>query len=164
MTTIETIRTRNIALMRKTVQSLGNIIKPLTLEETKSWRDTGDGWTVTEVMCHLRDFDVFFYGRAEMMVALENPILPAYDHEALAIELKYNEQNVFEVYADLKAHREKFAEFFESLEGEQWDHEGQHPERDSFTMLDSLMQVGLHDNVHIEQMTRIIAEKLTKPA
>lgn len=150
--------------MRKTVQTLGNIIKPLTLEEAKTWRDTGDGWTVTEVMCHLRDFDVFFYGRAEMMVALENPILPAYDHEALAIDLKYNEQNVFEVYEDLKEHREKFATFFVGLEGEQWDHEGQHPERDSFTMLDSLMQVGLHDNVHIEQMTRIIAEKLTKPA
>ena len=94
------------------------------------------------------------------MVALENPILPAYDHEAIAIELKYNEQNLFDVYEDLKNHREKFASFFDSLEGEQWDHEGQHPERDSFTMLDSLMQVGLHDNVHIEQITRIIAEKL----
>lgn len=160
MTTIETIRSRHIGLMRLSVRTLGNVIQGLTLEQAKSWRDSGDGWTVTEVMCHLRDFDVFFYGRAEMMVALENPILPAYDHEALAIELKYNEQNLFEVYEDLKSHREKFAQFFDGLEGEQWDHEGQHPERDSFTMLDSLMQVGLHDNVHLEQITRIIAEKL----
>ena len=110
-------------------------------------------------MCHLRDFDMFFYGRAEMMLALENPILPAYDHEALAIELKYNEEYLFEVYESLKAHREKFAQFFEGLQGEQWGHTGQHPERESFEMLDSLMQVGLHDNDHIEQMTRIIAEK-----
>ena len=163
MTSIETIRNRHIGLMRKSVQTLGNIIQPLTLEEATTWRDSGDGWTVTEVMCHLRDFDVFFYGRAEMMVALEDPILPAYDHEQLAIDLKYNEQNVFEVYESLKTHREKFAQFFDGLEGEQWDHEGKHPERDSFVMLDSLMQVGLHDNVHMEQMTRIIAEKKISP-
>ncbi|MFT5194164.1 MAG: hypothetical protein ACI9EW_001923 [Cellvibrionaceae bacterium] len=162
MTTIETIRTRHISLMRKSIQTLGNVIQGLTLEQAITWRDSGDGWTITEVMCHLRDFDVFFYGRAEMMVALENPKLPAYDHIALARDLKYNDQNVFEVYKSLRIHREKFAQFFDSLEGEQWDHEGQHPERDSFTMLDSLMQVGLHDNDHLEQMTRIIAEKVSQ--
>lgn len=139
--------------------TIGNVIRPLTLDQARAWRDSGHGWTVTEVVCHLHDFDVFFYGRAEMMQALENPILPAYDHEALAIDLKYNEQNVFEVYDNLVTHREKFATFFDGLEGEQWEHEGQHPERDSFNMLDSLMQVGLHDNDHIEQMTRIIADK-----
>ena len=163
MTTIETIRARHIALMQKTVLTIGNVIRPLTLEQARTWRDGGDGWTVTEVVCHLHDFDIFFFGRAEMMVALENPILPAYDHEALAAELKYNEQNVFEVYENLLVHRKKFANFFDGLEGTQWSHEGQHPERDSFTMLDSLMQVGLHDNDHLEQMTRIIAEKKAKP-
>lgn len=159
MTTIETIRVRHIGLMRKSVKTLGNVIQGLTLEQATTWRDGGDGWTVTEVMCHLRDFDVFFYGRAEMMVALENPVLPAYDHLALARDLKYNEQNLFDVYESLRIHREKFAQFFESLEGDQWDHTGQHPERDSFEMLDALMQVGLHDNDHLEQVTRIIAEK-----
>jgi hypothetical protein len=33
-----------------------------------------------------------------------------------------------------------------------------HPERDSFTMIDSVQQVGLHDVTHIEQITRVLTQ------
>ncbi|MEM7801383.1 MAG: DinB family protein [Chloroflexota bacterium] len=145
--------------MGKSCQTLGNLIQNITLEEARSWRDSGDGWTVTEVMCHLRDFDEFFMGRAEMMLTRDHPDLPAYDHEALAIERSYNAQDLFEVYADLKRHRASFQALYEGLTEDQWKLDGKHPERESFDMLDSLMQVGLHDVNHIEQISRIMAEK-----
>lgn len=159
MTPTEKITRRHIGLMKKTLKTLGNVIDGLSLADARSWRDTGDGWTVTEVMCHLRDFDEFFMGRAELMLTQDHPTLPAYDHEALAIERKYNEQDLFEVYADLVEHRAKFVGLFEGLTDGQWQLDGKHPERESFDMLDALMQVGLHDSTHIEQITRIIAEK-----
>ena len=160
MTTIDLVRQRHIKLMEKSCVTLGHLIRNLSLEEATTWRDSGDGWTVTEVMCHLRDFDLFFLHRARMMVAEAHPVLPGYDHEALAIEGKYNEQNLFEVYASLQTSRAEAVAFFRGLMAEQWERTGVHPERDSFDMTDAVMQFGLHDNDHMEQIARIIAEKL----
>jgi len=47
--------------------------------------------------------------------------------------------------------------FFASLTPEQWARDGVHPEREGFTMTDAVMQVGLHDLDHLEQITRILA-------
>jgi hypothetical protein len=48
---------------------------------------------------------------------------------------------------------------FESLTEEQWSRAGIHPERGHFTLLDSLIQVGTHDVTHLEQITRLLAER-----
>lgn len=146
--------------MEKTCQILKNLVQNLTIEEATTWRDSGHGWTVTEVMCHLRDFDRIFMGRAHLMLEKENADLGAYDHEEMAILHKYNQQNLFTVLAELQQHRALFVQFYRDLTPEQWGRSGNHPERDSFDMLDSLMQVGLHDATHIEQISRIIAEKV----
>ena len=39
-----------------------------------------------------------------------------------------------------------------------WERGGVHPERDNFTMTDAVMQVGLHDLDHLEQITRVLAQ------
>lgn len=153
-----------IWLMNKSVETLGNITKTITQEEATTWRDSGNGWTVVEVLCHLRDFDGFFRHRAEMMLAEDHPQLPAYDHEALAIEQRYNDQDLYTVYAELIDSRGKTSQFFESLTEDQWKRTGIHPERGHFTMIDALIQVGTHETNHIEQITRIIAERETDRA
>jgi hypothetical protein len=104
------------------------------------------------------DFDEFFYGRAVMMRDQDNPSLPAYDHNALAVERAYNTQDVQAVYARFVQSRTQFIEFFKQLSDEQWERTGIHPERGHFTMWDALMQISTHDTRHLEQMTRIIAD------
>ena len=159
MSRMQVVRERHIRLMEKSCQTLGNLIATLSLEDAQTWRDGGDGWTVTEVMCHLRDFDGFFLGRAQTMVAEDHPVLPGYDHDALVVERRYNDQDVFAVYDELRQSRAQFVAFFKGLTAEQWERTGVHPERDYFDMTDSVMQVGLHDNDHIEQISRIITQK-----
>ena len=154
------VRTRHINLMDKTCATIGNILQTISQEQAMTWRDPKDGdkgWTVLEVLGHLADYDGFFYLRAAMILEQVYPQLPAYDHEALAIEHAYNEQDMTVVYARLVESRQRFIEFFQNLSDEQWNRAGVHPEKGHFTLTDAVMQVGSHDITHLEQITRIMA-------
>lgn len=151
-------RERQITSMRLTCEILGHILRNVSVEAARALRDGADGWSIIEIVCHLRDFDEIFHNRARMMLELDHPQLPAYDHEALAIERNYQAQSLAAAYDALKASRAGFADFFAALTPAEWARGGVHPERDSFSMTDALMQVSAHDLDHLEQITRIMAQ------
>lgn len=153
------IRQQHIDLMQTTLDILGNILAPVSQVVATSLRDGHDGpkgWTVVEVVCHLRDFDLFFQHRAQLILRQDNPALPNYDQEALAIERSYVNQDVHQAYTVLVESRRQLVEFFESLTAAQWERAGIHPKRGHFTMTDAVIQVGHHDCMHLEQITRIL--------
>lgn len=152
------IRKRHIHLMGKTMEIITHVLKVLSQEQVTTLTDGAEGWSILEVTCHLRDFDGYFRGRAEMMRDQDYPTLPAYDHEALAIEQAYNDQDMAYVHDSLVQSRHQTIAFFKSLTPQQWDRAGVHPERGHFTMLDAVIQVSHHDIDHIEQITRILEE------
>ena len=152
-------RTNHIRLMCDTLTILEYILTDVSQTTATTRRDPNDGdkgWTVTEVVCHLRDFDGIFLNRARRIVAETEPALGRYDHERMAVEGRYNEQDLGAVLADLRHSRAEFAAFFQGLDAEAWNRAGVHPERGRFTLDDALMQVGLHDALHLEQITRIL--------
>ncbi|MDE2776280.1 MAG: DinB family protein [Chloroflexota bacterium] len=151
-------RARQIASMRLTCEILGHILRNVSAEDARALRDGPDGWSIIEIVCHLRDFDEIFQSRARMMLELDHPQLPAYDHEALAIERQYQADSLDDAYNALKGSRARFAAFFEALTPAEWARGGVHPERDSFSMTDALMQVSAHDLDHLEQITRVMAQ------
>ena len=154
----EQVRQRQIAAMRLTCDVLGHILTGVPDDRARSLRDGDDGWSVIEIVCHLRDFDEIFYSRAVMMLEQDHPQLPGYDHEAMAIDRDYQREDLRAAYAALKTSRERFMAFFAGLTGQQWERGGVHPERDSFSMSDALMQVSAHDLDHLEQITRVLAQ------
>jgi len=160
ITSLYQVRKRHIHLMKTSYLVLEHILKNISEDQAHDLNDGPEGWSIIEIVCHLRDFDEIFYNRAQMMLAQDHPQLPAYDHEAMAIEKDYQSEELAYVYYDLKASRERFVEFFESLTDEQWERTGVHPERESFTMTDAVMQVGLHDLSHLEQITRVLEEEI----
>lgn len=164
----DVLRTRAyfIRLMGDTVTILGYILTGVDRTTATTLRDPNDGakgWTATEVVCHLRDFDGFFQDRARRMLAETYPSLPRYDHEALALARDYNGQDVHQAYAELAASRTRFVDLFRSLDEAQWQRSGVHPERGRFTLHDALIQVGLHDALHMEQISRILGQPKTNP-
>ncbi len=158
-TTMGQVRERQITAMRLSLDILEHILKGVPAEKARRLRDGDDGWSVIEILCHLRDFDEIFYNRAQMMLNEDHPQLPAYDHEAMAIEGAYQQEQLGGSLAALKASRKRFVGFFETLTPAQWERAGVHPERDSFTLTDALMQVGLHDLDHLEQITRVLSQE-----
>ncbi|MBK8430534.1 MAG: DinB family protein [Chloroflexi bacterium] len=159
MTTMTQVRQRCLWMAQNNLQLLAHLLANVSQETAVTLRDPNDGdkgWTTLEVVCHLRDFDEFFRLRAMMMREQDNPALPAYDHEAIAIERRYNEQNLTAVFTDFQAKRAQFIAFFKNLTDEEWERPGIHPERGHFTMTDALMQIMTHDCVHMEQIGRIL--------
>ena len=161
MANMTDIRKRHVWLMRNTLEITQHILADVTQADATTYRDSGDGWTVLETLCHLRDFEIVAQQRANMMIEQDMPDLPIFYHEELVTERDYNGQNLQEVLADLVEKRMAFREWFKALSAEQWERGGNHPERDSFSMTDAVMQVGQHNATHIEQMLRILREKQT---
>jgi hypothetical protein len=163
MTDLAKIRRRHILLMEQSCQSLGHILSQVSQATATTLRDAHDGpkgWTVVEVVCHLRDYDTIFRNRAVMMRDLNHPALPFFDHEELARQGNYNAQTLRHVFAELAESRGRTVAFFKQLEPAQWDCTGIHPERGHFTMDDAVMQVGMHDMTHLEQITRILFDNV----
>jgi hypothetical protein len=145
--------------MQQTLDILTHVLAPVSQATATTLRDAHDGdkgWTVVEVLCHLRDFDNIFRARAEMMRDQENPTFPVYDHEKLANEGDYNSHLLTDVLAELTRSRQATIAVFKQLNNEQWARAGIHPERGHFTMVDAAMQVGMHEVIHLEQITRIL--------
>jgi hypothetical protein len=150
---------RHLEFMQRTLDLLTHVVAPVSQTTATTLRDAQDGekgWTVVEVLCHLRDFDSIFRARVEMMRDQENPTLPAYDHEQLAHDGQYNSQLLTDVLAELRHSRQATIAVFAQLSNEQWSRAGIHPERGHFTMVDAAMQVGMHEVIHLEQITRIL--------
>lgn len=152
-------RERQLGMMRLTCDTIGHIIQDVSADQARTLRDGADGWSIIEILCHLRDFDEIFYQRALMMLDQDHPLLPGYDHEAMAIERAYQREDLQDTYRILRSSRQRFIQFFESLAPQQWERSGIHPERGSFTMTDAAMQVGLHDLDHLEQITRVLTQR-----
>jgi len=152
-------RRRHIKAMGYSLHTLGNILEITTQADATTFRDSGDGWTVLEVLGHLKDFDRIFYDRAVMMCDDDHPQLPAFDHDALVAAGDFNAQHKADVYTALRTSRLAFIDFFKGLTDVQWARTGVHPERGTFSLTDALVQVVMHDIDHTEQMTRILAER-----
>lgn len=134
---------------------LGGVDQPRAMAAT----DPGDGdrgWSVVEVVCHLRDFDGFFRGRVESMLAEENPRLPAYDHVALARDRDYAHQDLRTAFAAWVAERRRFLTLLEGLTPAQWSRTRVHPEAGSMTILDAAVRAAHHDILHSEQIVRCL--------
>lgn len=156
---LDAIRNWQISQMEKGTQIMEALLSDVTVEAMTTYRDSGDGWTVLEVLCHLRDFEEVFYHRATITVEQDNPKLPFPDHEALVTEKRYNEQDVLEVLATWKAERTAHIELMKARGENDWERPAQHPNRGNFTLHDQLFLTVWHDTNHLEQITRILAEK-----
>lgn len=150
------VRRAQLTLMERTANTLDLFFAPLSRETATTLRDGGDGWTTTEVMGHPRDFDGFFQGRVTMMIEQDTPQLPAYDHEAIAVAARYNEQDFRTVLAEFLRSRRETHAFFSGLTDEQRERAGIHPGRGHFTTTDAALQVGHHHTIHLEQIAKIL--------
>lgn len=149
---------RHRTLMHDSAQTLGHILRPITQAQATTLRDGPAGWTILEVVCHLRDADTIFRQRAQMMLAQHNPALPAFDHERLAAEKAYNAGELAQAYAEFRSSRQATLAVFAAVAPSQRARPGQHPHKEGFTLSHAVMQVGHHDINHIEQITRILQQ------
>lgn len=156
---LETVRNWQLAHMEYAVKSYENLIKNASHDDLTVYRDSGEGWSVVAVLCHLRDFEEIFLQRAKLTVEQDNPDLPFPKPDDLAAERKYLEQDPQTVLNEWQAHRATAIAYFRERVESDWERPAIHPVRGAFTLHDQFFLVAQHDMLHMEQATRILLEK-----
>ncbi len=155
-------RTWMIANLEKSYRILGMVLDGVTQEQAETIRDGADGWTILEIICHVRDYQEIFMGRAQRMLNEENPTLQPVDaeaREAMVIDNDYANQNLREVFADYVATRQEFIALLSSLNDEALDRIGTHPMIGTIAVATSIFHTILHDADHTEQIARILGRQ-----
>lgn len=125
----------------------------------RTYRDGGEGWTVVQVLGHLRDFEAVFLERAQLTVTADNPALPFPDPDELAHTNAYQQTPWQDHLAAWRTARKDFLAFLRARSEADWERVAQHPTRGALTLHDQLFLATLHDGIHLEQITRILKEK-----
>jgi hypothetical protein len=159
MLPMETIRKYEFDQLDKSLKVVNYLISTASPTDLTTFRDGGTGWTVLEVLCHLRDFEAVFFERARLTIEQEYPDLPFPDPPLLAIERRYNEQDVRTVFGEWAATRADHLDYLAGLAEEDWERAGNHPTRGRFTLHDGLLLAAWHDMNHTEQMVKILTGK-----
>ena len=94
---------RLIDNLHKNGAILTHILQGIAQSDAATWRDGADGWTVLDVMCHLRDYEDIFRERGELMMGDSVPTFPVYDHLAMVVEREYHAQDLLSVLAEFVA-------------------------------------------------------------
>jgi len=152
-----------ISNLKKTYQILGMALDGVIQEQAETIRDGDGGWTILEIMCHVRDYQEIFMGRAQDMLNKDNPTLIPYDaeaREAMITDRDYAKQNLVEVFNDYVATRHKFIALVESLNDADLDRIGTHPMTGTIAVATPIYHTTLHDGDHTEQIARVLGKKM----
>jgi hypothetical protein len=147
---------RTLMYLRKSPVILNAILKDVSQERAQQATDGPDGWSIVEIVCHLRDYENIFLERAHMMLDQDNPKLPGYNQEELARERNYKIQNLREAFDGYVSSRQSFVHLLSGLSDEQWHRPGRHPNWGDINMLELGTNAALHDLNHAEQMVRTL--------
>ena len=147
--------------LEKSGQILDLVLSGVTQEEAQTIRDGAEGWSVLEIMCHLRDYQDIFATRIRRMLEEDNPMFELYDEAArmaMVVENDYAKQNLRSVVADFRSTRRELINRLSSLRDDQWNRVGSFAEDDEVDIAMPVAHTMLHDGDHTEQIARILRQ------
>jgi hypothetical protein len=133
---------------------LEGLLRGCTQEEARATRGGDEGWSVVEVICHLRDAEERALERMQAMRDEVNPCLAAYDQERWAIERRYATANLHDAFAAFVRLRTQHANALAALTPAEWERTGQHEEQGRITLRNQTVHMVSHDAIHAAQIAR----------
>lgn len=155
-----TIRKWQFGQLQNAVKVIGYIVHSISEETATTYRDGGTGWTVVEVLCHLRDFEAVYLQRARLTVEQDFPDLPFPNPDELVEINQYQRETLAAAYDAWVSNRRELLTYLESLDDSAWERPANHPTRGRFDLNHQLLLTTWHDMNHIEQITHILEQKL----
>ena len=154
---------RNIVIqtLELNLSSFDFFANSVTQSESQTLRDVktdgSDGWTVLEVMSHLRDVEEQLLKRLECALENSDKTFPVFKPEELAISESYNEGSLDSVMIAFKENRKILFTAYQAIKPEQWDYTGLHSSRGTTSVADLLLQTAWHDAKHVRQLSRMFS-------
>ena len=120
------------------------------------WRMPSGGWSILEVICHLRDEETDDF-RQRLRLTLEDPEKPwpPMDPQAWVTERRYQERSLKPELLLFLAERKKSLDWLRGLKAPDWSRKHTHPRLGSMAAGDLLAAWVAHDLLHVRQIARI---------
>jgi hypothetical protein len=112
-------------------------------------------WAVIEVVAHLADSEERARGRVEAMLGREDPELPAYDQDRLAVEGRYLERGLAAELDRYEESRARHVAILEALDEAGWRRTGRHEEHGRVTVQLYATHSASEDVDHLAQIARM---------
>jgi len=119
----------------------------------------GDGWSAGEILAHLRASNDIVATRAYMILARDNPPLPAFDERAWAAVAGYARLEILDSLQACTSRREELVAALREVAPEGWARTGQHEARGPITLLDVLAGLMEHEEEHCAQIESLFAAR-----
>jgi len=142
-----------------TPDTLTGLLPGVTQERAQKAKGGDEGWSVVEVLCHLRDAEEFGLQRDILMRDRDNPDILPWDQEKRALELNYAAQNLRTVLAEFIALRQQRLAVLERLSPEGWKRTGNHREIGTIDIFSHVLHMVSHDAIHCAQIARQIKDE-----
>jgi len=145
-----------LATLRATPAALDSLCRNLPMSILNQRPAEGE-WSLTEILCHLRDVDrEVNLLRLEKITKESNPFLPGQDTDPWARERKYNEQNGLQALHEFSITRAKLVGVLTSLPADGWDKSARHAILGPTNLAELVNITASHDRLHIQQVHQVL--------
>jgi hypothetical protein len=143
---------------KATPEILTALLDNVTQEQAQSAKGGNEGWSIVEVVCHLRDAEEIAAQRMETIRDQASPLIHGYDQEELARERNYAAEDLRSALAGFMEFRQRHITGLSALAPQQWERPGQNSELGTVTIMNHTQHMAAHDAVHCAQIARQLAK------
>lgn len=143
-----------VAAYRSTPETLQALLRGLPHEMIRAGGQGDDSWSIVEIVWHLRDTEERCLARVRLMLAEDNPVIEAYDEDALARDSNYRDLPIGRAFQEFSRIRGEQIELLASLGADGWQRSGQHSEIGQITIQQLTAHHVSHDAIHLAQISR----------
>ena len=118
--------------------------------------DPERGWTARQIVHHLADSEMTSAIRLRRLLAEDSPRIAAYDENAFARRLHYDDRPIDASLDAMEAARATSAQILERLSEDEWSRAGTHEESGAYSVDDWLRIYADHGEDHADQIRRAI--------
>ncbi|HEX4053330.1 MAG TPA: DinB family protein [Tepidisphaeraceae bacterium] len=112
--------------------------------------DAGIGrWSIQQIVIHLMDSDLIWASRMKSIIAEENPTILGYNESKFTDNLFYADQDAEAATRLFDLNRHQFARVLRKLPDSAFSRTGQHNERGTITLGQSLQGIAEHVDHHL---------------
>ena len=147
-----------LALLRATPAALNGILEPLPGDVLKK-RPAEEEWSVTEVLCHMRDVErEVDLPRIRKILDEQEPFIPAEMPDEWAKPRGYREQDGMEALREFTTARMQTLDMLGGLTPEQWSRKARHSILGPTSLQEMVGFNAEHDRLHIQQVWKVVRD------
>jgi len=122
-------------------------------------RPVAKEWSLTEIVCHLRDTEVEVnLPHLHMLLELDEPFIPARNTDDWAEERGYNTQDIWQALSDFTTARVQTVDVLRGLANDAWSRKARHAIFGPTDLLELVKFMAEHDKLHIRQILSTIKQ------